>query len=402
MILSKANMLFVLLTIYAVVFYKGANANELLMQTLSKVLTLDKKFDNLETEFMKSVNDVNALDKRMDNMETQFKNTLTDLQTQLAEGLKRNSDTPNDYKPKLGGITKSIESTISNTVTKMVKSQYRAISTAMKREKVALMTLKTEIKNHIKEIDDEFQNAQTSFEERLLNQTQAQEYKFERQSDDLGNFISDVRDQLKGNFSDAQESLDKAIDAFKVDMKNTTFNLEKTLNKNLETVQSEVNLRIVSLISRMSSTEGSLQTFADCSEIRQNLGRVPSGVYHITTWKTNQNASVFCDMDTDQGGWTVFQHRMNGKVDFYRNFSSYENGFGSLQGEFWLGLKLMNEMTSRTSNDLRIDITRGSGSTGYAVYADFSVGAGSNYTLHVGYTRSKSGVSQRNYTFDFT
>ncbi|XP_052786631.1 ficolin-2-like [Mya arenaria] len=140
-----------------------------------------------------------------------------------------------------------------------------------------------------------------------------------------------------------------------------------------------------------SGEEIEVGAFADCSEIRQNLGRVPSGVYHITTWKTNQNASVFCDMDTDQGGWTVFQHRMNGKVDFYRNFSSYENGFGSLQGEFWLGLKLMNEMTSRTSNDLRIDITRGSGSTGYAVYADFSVGAGSNYTLHVGYTRSKSG-----------
>ncbi|WAR29464.1 FCN2-like protein [Mya arenaria] len=129
----------------------------------------------------------------------------------------------------------------------------------------------------------------------------------------------------------------------------------------------------------------------DCSEVRQNLGRVPSGVYHITTWKTNQIASVFCDMDTDQGGWTVFQHRMNGNVDFYRNFSSYENGFGSLQGEFWFGLKLMYEMTSRTSNDLRIDITRGSGSTGYIVYADFSVGAGSNYTLHVGNIRSKSG-----------
>ncbi|WAR29475.1 TEuncharacterized [Mya arenaria] len=96
-------------------------------------------------------------------------------------------------------------------------------------------------------------------------------------------------------------------------------------------------------------------------------------------------------MDTDQGGWTVFQHRLNGKVDFYRNFSSYENGFGSLQEDFWLGLKLICEMTSRTSNDLRIDITRGNGSTSYAVYADFSVGAGPDYTLHVGNTLSKSG-----------
>ncbi|WAR29479.1 ANGP4-like protein [Mya arenaria] len=451
MVLCKAYMLFVLLTVYAVVFYKGANANELLMQTLSKVLWLDKKFDNLETEFMKTVNDVNSIDKRLDNMEIHLKNSLTDIQTQLSEGLKRNAETQQEYEPKLGGITKSIQSTISNTVTKMVKSQHAAISTAMKREKVALLSLKTEIKNHIKEIDDEFQNAQTTFEERLSNQTQAQKYMFERQSDDLGHFISDVREQLKGNFIDARESLDEAIHAFKVDMNITTLNLEKILNENLTTVQNEVNLRItnhenkiVSLNSRMSSTEGSLQTcksfsdsiradtttidsrsgkqfrervcdnpvpqygkagcsgdeievraFADCSEIRQNLGKVLSGVYHITTWKTNQNASVFCDMDTDQGGWTVFQHRMNGKVDFYRNFSSYENGFGSLQGEFWLGLKLINEMTSRTSNDLRIDITRGNGSPAYVVFADFSVGAGSNYTLHVGDKRSESGLRAR-------
>ena len=34
----------------------------------------------------------------------------------------------------------------------------------------------------------------------------------------------------------------------------------------------------------------------------------------------------------------VFQKRIDGSVDFYRGFNEYENGFGSVYGEFWLGM----------------------------------------------------------------
>ena len=33
----------------------------------------------------------------------------------------------------------------------------------------------------------------------------------------------------------------------------------------------------------------------------------------------------------------VFQRRQNGRVDFYRDWDDYRNGFGDVEGEHWLG-----------------------------------------------------------------
>ncbi|WAR29968.1 ANGL1-like protein [Mya arenaria] len=62
-----------------------------------------------------------------------------------------------------------------------------------------------------------------------------------------------------------------------------------------------------------------------------------SGIYNITTWSSNTTTEVLCEMNA-LGGWTVFQYRFNGSVDFYRNFASYEHRFGSVHGEFWMDI----------------------------------------------------------------
>ena len=90
-------------------------------------------------------------------------------------------------------------------------------------------------------------------------------------------------------------------------------------------------------------------------------------------------------METDGGGWTVFQRRQDGSVDFYRYWTDYENGFGNLTGEFWLGLSKIHRLTKEGSNTLRVDLGDFEGNTRYANYSTFSISDGSTeYILTVG------------------
>ena len=82
---------------------------------------------------------------------------------------------------------------------------------------------------------------------------------------------------------------------------------------------------------------------------------------------------VFCDQKTGGGGWTVFQKRLNGSVDFYRYWNDYKHGFGDLKSEFWLGLDKIHRLTSDNNSMLRVDLEDFKGNTAYAEYKMFGV-----------------------------
>ena len=103
-------------------------------------------------------------------------------------------------------------------------------------------------------------------------------------------------------------------------------------------------------------------------------------------------------METDGGGWTVFQRRQDGSVDFYRYWTDYENGFGNLTGEFWLGLSKIHRLTKEGSNTLRVDLGDFEGNTAYANYSTFSISDGSTeYILTVGGYSGTAGDSLSSY-----
>uniref|UniRef100_T1E277 Putative ficolin n=1 Tax=Psorophora albipes TaxID=869069 RepID=T1E277_9DIPT len=83
---------------------------------------------------------------------------------------------------------------------------------------------------------------------------------------------------------------------------------------------------------------------------------------------------VYCDQDFEGGGWIVFQNRYNGAVDFYRSWSEYKEGFGTLDGEFWLGLDKLHEITYSGSYELAVLIEDYSGQKAFAKYSQFAIG----------------------------
>ena len=115
------------------------------------------------------------------------------------------------------------------------------------------------------------------------------------------------------------------------------------------------------------------------------------------TWFTQTTEDPFkcCNMTTEGGGWTVFQRRMDGSVDFYLGWEDYRVGFGNLSGEFWLGNDNLQRLTANAAMMLRVDLEDYDGVRKYAEYTTFSVAdADDNYIMAPRVTRWSCVIGQ--------
>ena len=126
-----------------------------------------------------------------------------------------------------------------------------------------------------------------------------------------------------------------------------------------------------------------------------------SGIYDVFLPNATRTMRVYCDMDTDGGGWTVFQRRQDGSIDFYRNWNDYKRGFGNVGVEFWLGLDYIHWLLSlsESGNELRVDLGDGQGNRAHATFSTFSVGdENTEYVLGVSGHGGNAGES---YSLDY-
>ena len=124
-----------------------------------------------------------------------------------------------------------------------------------------------------------------------------------------------------------------------------------------------------------------------CKDILDS-GDSGSGLRQVYPYpgRPHHQVTVYCEQAIDGGGWTVFQRRDNNTVrqDFYRTWAEYQAGFGDLEGEFWMGLDLLHQLTT-AEQELRVDLEDYEGGHRWAKYGTFRVGSeDTNYILTIG------------------
>ncbi|XP_059169198.1 ficolin-2-like [Physella acuta] len=137
-----------------------------------------------------------------------------------------------------------------------------------------------------------------------------------------------------------------------------------------------------------SSSGVNLTMTSPCPDNHVNIGNNPTfDPFNLNVYKScrdvisNEPRKVvtltsglvgMCDTVTDGGGWTIFQRRVSGTVDFYRGWEEYKHGFGDYGiGEFYLGNENLFRLTSKVAHELRVDLVYNGNY--YAKYSRFKL-----------------------------
>ncbi|KAI3374967.1 hypothetical protein L3Q82_021492, partial [Scortum barcoo] len=183
---------------------------------------------------------------------------------------------------------------------------------------------------------------------------------------DIEGYILTYRDE-EGNMETVEKQLGASERLFAV----SSLEMGKRYIVTIIVYRGNKRSKVVETIFR---TVGLLYPFPmDCVQIMKN-GNKKSDIY--TVYINNDRSKpieVYCDMDTDGGGWLMLQRRTTGKLDFMKRWRQYIAGFGNMTDEFWIGLDKIYELTNTpTQYELRFDLGLGS-ERAYAVYDNFKI-----------------------------
>ncbi|XP_050093750.1 ficolin-3-like [Anopheles aquasalis] len=153
-----------------------------------------------------------------------------------------------------------------------------------------------------------------------------------------------------------------------------------TLENKLESLENQFNEHRSSQDTLLHKLDRNVETvlqnqrgpiFSTCKTQQTNI----SGTYSIHMNNESAPFSVYCEQQAYGGGWIVIQHRYDGSLDFYRSWDEFQDGFGDLEKEFWLGLENIHQITKGRKHELMIELKDFNGTYKYAHYDAFEIGS---------------------------
>ncbi|XP_051519323.1 angiopoietin-2-like isoform X2 [Myxocyprinus asiaticus] len=199
--------------------------------------------------------------------------------------------------------------------------------------------------------------------------------------------------QEKQQLLELLERQSHLVNVLEGDLASSTRN--STLLQRQQATLTDTVQQLLAVVSHCNDISAPLEKemvkFRDCAEIFKS-GVTESGIYYIHLPNSTQKTKVFCDMKTRGGGWTVFQHRNDGSVDFHRGWRDYKLGFGDPSVEHWLGNDVIHLLTTSKDYTLQIHLKDAEGHQAYSQYDHFFIdGEDKKYSIHARGFRGTAG-----------
>ena len=162
-----------------------------------------------------------------------------------------------------------------------------------------------------------------------------------------------------------------------LEVDSTVQGMSEKIGHNLTTLQEQSGRMLAqqTTCTAQPTVQTTYQSSTPVRSCKEALPRI-SGRYLIQPFENETAFDGYWEQSRFGGGWLVMQQRYDGLLNFQRGWSEYVNGFGSVVGEFWLGLGRVHRLTSARSHELLVELEDFAGNYVYARCRQFEIGSG--------------------------
>ncbi|XP_060576322.1 fibrinogen beta chain-like [Ruditapes philippinarum] len=261
-----------------------------------------------------------------------LKSIVKHLETRLNFEFTLRDEDIDEITVRLNGIDKVLNATIGKehsipeAATKASKIDFETVDT-LKEDFTRLRTAFIEEKSesNITRLRAEF----------IGEKSEAKRFRREipKIQSNLVSLSKDVNSYCKATVNNTEQLLTNFVTA--KNMSDDVIFMSENERKLLKSISEQVQLNTVNdkemakqienikiLVTNLFSHINSLHFGNSCRKPWvHHMSNIENVIYKLV-----QGFKVYCDQSTDGGGWIVFQRRLNGETDFYRNWTEFRKG----------------------------------------------------------------------------